>query len=117
MRLVESSAIADGAFTIESARGTTLLAQLDPTTGELVNAREIGLVVDAASAPSTIELDLVPNRCDPHAIAEDKRGTIIPLRVGFAGDPAGEGVGEIAVATSPDVAAALYDFVRAACAE
>ncbi|WP_165069889.1 hypothetical protein [Marisediminicola senii] len=112
---------ADGAFTIESARGTTLLAQLDPMTGELVNARELGRVVDAASAPSTIELDLVPNRCDPHAIAEDKRGTIIPLRVGFAGDPAGESagepVGEIAVATSPDVAAALYDFVRAACAE
>ncbi len=40
-----------------------------------------------AGTPFTVDLRLVPNRCDPHALAEDKVGTLIPVLVSGRGLP------------------------------
>lgn len=39
----------------------------------------VGLSVAAGDAPSVVEIAVVPQRCDAHAIAEDKVGTLFDL--------------------------------------
>jgi hypothetical protein len=39
------------------------------------------------TAQSTVALPLVPLRCDPHAVLEDKRGTVFNLEVELEGEP------------------------------
>jgi hypothetical protein len=57
-----------------------------------------------------IALVVRPARCDPHAVAEDKVGTLIPV-----GLEVGEAAGVVKVAASPALRAALYRFVARAC--
>jgi hypothetical protein len=72
----------------------------------------LDVTIDGRDAPSVITIDFVPGRCDEHAILEDKRGTLVPLRV-----DAGDGLtGIIYVAPAEPVKQAIYDFVRASCA-
>jgi hypothetical protein len=101
----------DGALLIEEARGTVLLALADPLDGSAAVSQPVALTVDGRSQTSAVTLTLVPARCDPHAVAEDKRGTVFPLRVTVEGTS-----GTVYVAADSEVKAALYDFVRAACA-
>lgn len=65
----------DGSLSIAQILGTTLLSAEGglnwPYTAEIA----------ATDPPSTIELPVKPARCDQHAGAEDKRGTIIPLEI------------------------------------
>jgi hypothetical protein len=37
--------------------------------------------------PATARLAFLPGRCDPHAVAEDKRGTVLPVHVDLDGVP------------------------------
>jgi hypothetical protein len=101
----------DGALLIQEARGTVLLALADPVDGSAAVSQPVALTVDGRSQTSAVTLTLVPARCDPHAVAEDKRGTVFPLRVTVEGTS-----GTVYVAADSEVKAALYDFVRAACA-
>jgi hypothetical protein len=83
-------------------RGTNLLyptsgASAWPFDTELTDAR-------------TITLDIVPTRCDPHAVAEDKRGTLFPVDLDL-----GDGPGLMYVPVSDEVRGQLYDFVAAHC--
>lgn len=55
--------------TVERVDGTVLLSPVDGTAWP---AEPLGAPVRRAG---TLRLDLVPSRCDPHAVAEDKRGT------------------------------------------
>lgn len=60
------------AVEVERITGTTLMAPADGSeawTGEALD-------LDAAG---DIVLDVAPRRCDPHAVAEDKRGTFVPV--------------------------------------
>ncbi|MBC7724554.1 MAG: hypothetical protein H7146_07380 [Burkholderiaceae bacterium] len=102
-----------GRITIEAAGGTTLVALADPATMEIVPSTPIGLTVGPTSATSVVTLTIVPNRCDPHAVAEDKRGSIIPLHVSTEDGR----TGVYSVVAGEAVRLALYDFVLAACAE
>jgi hypothetical protein len=102
----------EGALVIEEARGTVLLSLADPSDGQRTVGTPVALTIDGRSQTSALTLTLVPARCDPHAIAEDKRGTIFPLQVAVDGTS-----GTVYVAAAPAVKAALYDFVRAACAD
>ena len=60
--------------------------------------------------PSVVVLQLTPGRCDPHAIAEDKRGTIMPIDVVVDGT-----AGRIYVPAADAVRGALYTFVTESC--
>ncbi|QCB92578.1 hypothetical protein [Cellulomonas shaoxiangyii] len=69
--------------------------------------------VDSAHPPADgrVVLPVVPARCDVHAIAEDKRGTVLGVRAVVDGveQP------ELYVAASAQLRGALHEFVRAAC--
>ncbi len=87
--------------TLTSVEGTTLLAE-DPA-----QPWPRGVVL----APgSTVKLSVRPARCDPHVVAEDKVGTLIPLRL-----EAGDSSGVVKAEASPALRAALYGFVGSAC--
>ena len=108
-----------GSLTVVSARSTTLLSQVDPVTTLPTEIRTVDATVSAASEPQMITLLLVPARCDPHAVAEDKLGTVIPLEISVhhEADPASASLtGTMSVAASAEVRAQLYDFVARACA-
>ena len=48
----------------------------------------LDIEVSAAEAePVVVEIPLVPFRCDPHAVQEDKRGTIFDVRIELEGEP------------------------------
>jgi hypothetical protein len=64
-----------GSLTIAQILGTTLLS----AEGGLNWAYTAEIAAD--DPPMTIELPVRPARCDQHAGAEDKRGTIIPLEI------------------------------------
>jgi hypothetical protein len=61
--------------------------------------------------PGTVlALRVRPARCDPHAVAEDKVGTLLPLTVAV-----GSREGVLKVAADGQLRAQLYDFVTQAC--
>ena len=67
---------AAGSVILHITEDTTLLAQREGTI------RSIELAITAASPPTTITLDYTPVGCAlQHRVAEDKVGTLIPLRV------------------------------------
>lgn len=84
---------------------TTLLAEspTDPWPRDLT--------VMAGTAKQEIALGIRPARCDPHAVAEDKVGTLLPLRVRV-----GEREGQVKIAASEQLRGRMYDFVTTACA-
>lgn len=45
----------------------------------------VGLEVEGSGAPEQVRVPLVPLRCDPHAVMEDKRGTIFDVTVAVGG--------------------------------
>ena len=101
----------DGSLEIVEARSTILLQIVDDA-GARVAALPLGLVLNADSAATEFTLHLVPTRCDPHAIAEDKRGTI--MIIGVRLDDGTEGV--VYVRSGDAVKASLLDFVTDYCA-
>ncbi|MEH3033454.1 MAG: hypothetical protein PGN07_05285 [Aeromicrobium erythreum] len=50
-------------------------------TGDAPRPAGRPLRLDGDRRPVTVDLQLVPARCDPHALAEDKVGTLIGVRV------------------------------------
>ncbi|SFR74446.1 hypothetical protein SAMN05428970_1719 [Agromyces sp. CF514] len=73
---VEPTGAATGSVDLSEVLGTTLLSAEDGLNWSTTTAH-----VEASDAPSTISLPVRPARCDPHAGAEDKRGTILPLEM------------------------------------
>ena len=58
----------------------------------------------------TTTLSFVPSRCDPHAVAEDKLGTVFPVDVTVDGTS-----GTISVAASDETRVEIYDFIADYC--
>lgn len=95
-----------GRATIVSVDATTLLS---PDDGR---ARwDVGETIAAGDDPRTVVLTASPARCDAHAIAEDKMGTVLRVRVRL---PDGT-QGPVTVAASPELRSALYGFIADAC--
>ena len=72
---VEPVATGAGTLRIDGVSATTLLGAEGETDWTL------GSDVAAGDPPFTIELAVRPARCDAHALADDKRGTILPFTV------------------------------------
>ena len=108
VRLVITPKETDGAgktMTIGSIDGTTLIAE----PADRPWPRDVRIV--QGTGPTQLRLRIRPARCDPHAIAEDKVGTLLPLHVS-----AGGGQGLLKIAAGTELRAQIYDFVTAACA-
>lgn len=95
---------AGGMLTINSIGGTTLLEE-DPSA-----PWPGGVRVDAAGPGRELRLGIRPARCDPHAVAEDKVGTLLPVRVTVAGRE-----GELKIDAGAQLRGRIYDFVTSAC--
>jgi len=101
----------DGRVTITSVGATVLIGLVAPTGG-FSQHYDIGRVVERGADDSDLRITLVPNRCDPHAIAEDKRGTFFPLELSVEGGD----TGTFYLGVSLDQKNELYDFVTDYCA-
>lgn len=108
LQLTPSSA--PGELHLETIEGTNLLALLDDD-GTQVDERSLDLTVSADSPPQQLVLRLEPTRCDPHAIAEDKQGTLFPLVFTTS---EGEG-GKVRIAAPDAIRSQLYAFVADFC--
>ena len=100
-----------GSVSITETRATVLLSLVDDG-GAVVFSQPENVVVDADSTPAVIRLRLVPARCDPHAVAEDKRGTIFS----FEAQTSDGHAGQIVVPVSDVVRGELYAFYGDYCA-
>ena len=105
---------ADGSVTVESVGATVLLGLIAPTGGISQNY-SVGRVVERGGDDSDLRITLVPNRCDTHAITEDKRGTFIPLEleIAFADGSTLHGIYYLAMSDSQK--AQVYGFVTEYC--
>jgi hypothetical protein len=93
-----------GSLTVVRIDGTTLLAE------DAADPWPHNVPVHAGGEGLELRLGIRPARCDPHAVAEDKVGTLLPLRVTVAGRD-----GVLKVDAGPVLRGRIYDFVTAAC--
>ncbi|WP_458113950.1 hypothetical protein M1D88_07655 [Arthrobacter sp. R1-13] len=91
-------------LTIEKIDGTPLIAE-EPSQPwpRDVEVREGG-------PSSELRLVIRPARCDPHAVAEDKVGTLFPLRITVAGQQ-----GVFKVDAGAELRGRIHDFVTSTC--
>lgn len=101
---------AEGSVTVLAAKGTVLLG-LSDADGVPLTVLPLDLVVDAKTPATGIRLAVTPNRCDPHAVEEDKRGTFFPFDVETSDGRSGT----IYVAVSDEVRRSLYEFYADYC--
>ena len=98
-------AAGDGTLHLDSVSGTTLLGN------ESGQDWTLDRDVAGGDAPFTIELAVRPARCDAHALADDKRGTILPFTVAT-----GDGrEGRLDLPSGDGLKADLYAYVAERC--
>lgn len=90
---------------------TTNLITFDDPGGAPIETFPIGMqVAEGESGMAEILLPILPFRCDPHAVQEDKRGTIFDVEVEIDGAP-----GEIELAASEDLRGRILTWVADWC--
>jgi hypothetical protein len=100
----DASGAGAAGLVIDRIEETTLLAEATQAPWPR------SLTLRAGGPPQEVRLGLRPARCDPHAVAEDKVGTLLPLRVRVAGR---EGV--LKIDAGDQLRGRIYDFVTMAC--
>lgn len=98
----------EGSATIIGVQRTNLI---DFGGSTVAGAYPLDLEVEpGGTEPVVVELPLVPFRCDPHAVQEDKRGTIFDVRVELDGHP-----GEIELFVGDELRGRILSWVAAWC--
>jgi hypothetical protein len=93
-----------GTLTINRIDGTTLLEE--DQSGPWPRS----VSVHAGGANQRFRLGIRPARCDPHAVADDKVGTLLPLRVSVGGRD-----GVLKIDAGALLRGRIHDFVSTAC--
>jgi hypothetical protein len=93
-----------GTLTINWIEGTTLLDE------DRAAPWPRSVSVHTGGASQHFRLGIRPARCDPHAIADDKVGTLLPLRVSAGGRD-----GVLKIDAGALLRGRIYEFVTAAC--
>jgi len=94
-----------GTLVIDGVSATTLIGNEDGQDWPL------GIEVAAGDDPVEAALAVRPARCDAHALADDKRGTILPFTVAT-----GDGrEGRLEIASGADLKADLYAYYAERC--
>jgi hypothetical protein len=89
---------------------STILVTLLGADGLPVTELPIGRTVAAGDPPSELSFPAAPARCDPHAIAEDKVGTLFPIEVEI-----GSRHGVTRLGNTDEFRAQVYAFVTESC--
>jgi hypothetical protein len=97
---------AQGVVNVATAARTTLIGPVDRGTGW-----NLGWAAFAASGPLSTTLAIVPSNCNPHIVAEDKRGTYFPLAVTLDDGQ----TGTVFVGVSDAVRQQLYAYIAEYC--
>jgi hypothetical protein len=100
---------AEGTITLDTITSTTLLNPSGPD-GIGVPELPLGVAIDK-DGPAEVRIPIVPNRCDAHALAEDKIGTRMPL---YLTAPDGSS-GRFVLAASEDLRMQMYAFYASYC--
>jgi hypothetical protein len=95
-----------GALTIESVGPTTLIRSAVPGDNW-----PLAWQLSATSGPRSTTLAIVPSNCNPHILAEDKRGTYLPFTVAL--DDGTTGIVPIDVGAT--VRAQIYGYFADYC--
>lgn len=99
---------ADAAVTLVDIRETNLLT-FEGLADGVLPLGDSGIRVDGAAR--SIPLRILPARCDPHAVQENKRGTVFAVDVVVDGE-----AGQFLLAAPPDLTARLLTWVSDWCA-
>ncbi|TFV94831.1 hypothetical protein [Orlajensenia leifsoniae] len=99
---------ADGSATFTGVRSTTLMSPADGADGW-----PLGFTVDAASGVRDVTLPMRPTRCDPHALADDKVGTVLVID---ATTSTGR-EGRYLLPLPPAVKAQVYEYITVVCGD
>ena len=99
----------DGSFTLDRVRGTPLIRMWDGAAS--VDLYPLAVEVAGDDAPSEVRVPIVPVRCDPHALADDKVGANLPLDVTVDGTSI-----RVVPVIADEFRAAIHAFVTAYCA-
>ena len=100
---------ADGTITLDTINSTTLL---NPAGPDGIGVPEVALgIAIGKDGPAEVRIPIVPNRCDAHALAEDKIGTRMPL---YVTAPDGS-TGRFVLAAGDELRMQMYAFYSAYC--
>lgn len=97
---------APGAFSVASVARSTLIKPADSTA-----VWSLDWSVSAGTGPLSTTLEILPSNCNPHIVAEDKRGTYFPLAVTLDDGT----TGTVYVGVSNTVREQLYSYVGQYC--
>ncbi|MEL4317839.1 hypothetical protein WJX64_02355 [Leifsonia sp. YIM 134122] len=106
--LTFTSTGADGSATFTGVRSTTLMSPADGADGW-----PLGFTADAASDVRNVTLAMRPTRCDPHALADDKVGTVLVID---ATTSTGR-EGRYLLPLPPSVKAQVYTYITTVCGD
>jgi len=98
-----------GTLEVRSVESTVLLALVD-ASGARATSVPIGVTVTPDGGAQTIGFAVRPGRCDAHAIAEDKQGTIFVLQIVLDGEER-----TLQLPSDDATRADLLDYVAASC--
>ncbi len=101
---------AAGEIGVDAVRATVLLSIAD-ASGVAVTEAPLDVTIAGSDAPTTFSVPIVPGRCDPHAVAEDKQGTIF---IFDAVAPDGT-KRELRIPAASEVRAAIYTYIAQTC--
>ncbi|MBW9120095.1 hypothetical protein JNB63_08320 [Microbacterium trichothecenolyticum] len=97
-----------GALTVSGIGRTNLIDFAGPTSEEV---HPLGVeVAEGDAEPVVVQIPIVPLRCDPHAVQEDKRGTIFDLGVELEGE-----AGEVELFVGEEMRGRILTWVAAWC--
>lgn len=99
-----------GSVRFGHTEATTLLTPASPE-GDVRQRQRIDLSVTGDSPPTRLVLRYLPGRCDAHALAEDKQGTLLPATVSLDSAAAGR----IVLPVPAVVRSQIYRYVADYC--
>jgi len=103
---IEPKPGADAGVALTGIRETNLLT----FTGVRDGALPLDVPLAGAATAQTIALPVLPSRCDPHAVQEDKRGTVFTIDVAVDGAP-----GQFTLAADAEMRGRILAWVTAWC--
>lgn len=99
-----------GAATVVGVESTNLLDFAAPGDEDDLYPVDVEVDDGGDAAPVVIALPLVPFRCDPHAVQEDKRGTVFDVHIELDGEP-----GEIELFVGEELRGRMLTWVAQWC--